>query len=148
MSKTTILLIDDDDSLRRVTEFTLQEAGHSVLCAASGEEGLQRFAAEEPSIVITDIQMPGLSGYDVLRQVKAQKSETIVIVITAFATVEKAVEAAEVATILQGFAQALILGLESGDRNRPLDAEAMDEFLSRKNYCTFIAATTINQNVA
>ena len=93
MSKKTILLIDDDDSLRRVTEFTLQEAGHSVLCAASGEEGLQLFAAEEPTIVITDIQMPGLSGYDVLRQVKAQKPETIVIVITAFATVEKAVEA-------------------------------------------------------
>ena len=93
MSNTTILLIDDDDSLRRVTEFTLQEAGYSVLCAASGEEGLQRFAAEEPSIVITDIQMPGLSGYDVLRQIKAQKPETIVIVITAFATVEKAVEA-------------------------------------------------------
>ena len=93
MSKTTILLIDDDDSLRRVTEFTLQEAGHTVLCAASGEEGLQRFAAEEPEIVITDIQMPGLSGYDVLRQIKAQKPETIVIVITAFATIEKAVEA-------------------------------------------------------
>ena len=93
MINTTILLIDDDDSLRRVTEFTLQEAGYSVLCAASGEEGLQRFAAEEPSIVITDIQMPGLSGYDVLRQIKAQKPETIVIVITAFATVEKAVEA-------------------------------------------------------
>src|SRR5512133_2218464 len=93
MSKTTILLIDDDDSLRRVTEFTLQEAGHRVLCAASGEEGLQRFAGEEPEIVITDIQMPGLSGYDVLRQVKAQKPETIVIVITAFASIEKAVDA-------------------------------------------------------
>lgn len=93
MSKTRILLIDDDDSLRRVMEFTLQEAGHTVLCAANGEEGLRRFAEEEPEIVITDIQMPGISGYEVLRQVKEQRPETVVIVITAFATVEKAVEA-------------------------------------------------------
>lgn len=93
MNKTRILLIDDDDSLRRVTEFTLQEAGYTVFCAKSGEEGLRRFVEDEPGIVITDIQMPGLSGYDVLRQVKSQRPETIVVVITAFATIEKAVEA-------------------------------------------------------
>jgi len=93
MSDTSILLIDDDDSLRRVTEFTLHEAGYRVVCASSGEEGIRLFGQEEPAVVITDMQMPGLSGEEVLHRVKQQRPETAVIVITAYGTVEKAVEA-------------------------------------------------------
>ncbi|WP_432821333.1 sigma-54-dependent transcriptional regulator [Trichloromonas sp.] len=93
MSRNSVLLIDDDISLRRVTEFTLHEAGYRVLTAADGEEGLRIFKLEQPGVVITDIQMPGLSGYDVLKQVKAEQPETLVVVITAYGTVEKAVEA-------------------------------------------------------
>jgi two-component system NtrC family response regulator len=89
----TVLVIDDDDSLRRVIEFTLDEAGYRVLTAADGEEGLRLFARAAPPVVLTDIQMPGLSGYEVLRRIKADSPETLVIVITAFGTVEKAVEA-------------------------------------------------------
>jgi two-component system NtrC family response regulator len=87
------LLIDDDESLRRVTEFTLHEAGYRVLSAADGTEGLRIFRLEQPGVIITDIQMPGLSGYEVLKQVKAEQPDTLVIVITAYGTVEKAVEA-------------------------------------------------------
>lgn len=93
MTETTILLIDDDVSLRRVTEFTLQEAGYQVLTAPDGTDGLRQFEEQKPALVITDIQMPGLSGYDVLKRVKELSPETLVIVITAFGTVEKAVEA-------------------------------------------------------
>ncbi len=93
MSRNTILLIDDDASLRRVTEFTLHEAGYRVLTADDGEEGLRIFEIEKPEVVITDIQMPGLSGYDVLKKVKSEHPETLVIVITAYGTVERAVEA-------------------------------------------------------
>jgi len=93
MKPQTVLLIDDDDSLRRVTEYTLHEAGYRVLTAANGEEGLRLFALEKPPVVITDIQMPGLSGYEVLKRIKAEEPETLVIVITAFGSVEKAVEA-------------------------------------------------------
>jgi len=89
----SVLLIDDDESMRRVTEYTLTQAGYRVLAAADGEEGLRLFRKEKPSIVVTDIQMPGLSGYDVLRTVKEENAETLVIVITAFGTVEKAVDA-------------------------------------------------------
>lgn len=88
-----VLLIDDDDSLRRVTEYALQSAGFQVVTAADGKEGLARFRKESPEVVITDIQMPGLSGYDVLQQVKAENPETLVIVVTAFSSVEKAVKA-------------------------------------------------------
>ncbi|BCA79589.1 sigma-54 dependent transcriptional regulator [Desulfuromonas sp. AOP6] len=93
MAETTILLIDDDVSLRRVTEFTLQEAGYRVLTAPDGTSGLRQFEEQKPALVITDIQMPGLSGYDVLKRVKELSPETLVLVITAFGTVEKAVEA-------------------------------------------------------
>ena len=88
-----VLLIDDDDSLRRVTEYSLHSAGFHVLSAVNGKQGLDAFRADLPQVVITDIQMPGLSGYDVLQQIKTERPETIVIVITAFSSVEKAVEA-------------------------------------------------------
>ena len=93
MPRPTILLIDDDHSLRRVTEFTLHEAGYRVLTAADGGEGLRLFAQENPALVITDIQMPGLSGYEVLKKIKELSPAALVIVITAYGTVEKAVEA-------------------------------------------------------
>lgn len=88
-----VLLIDDDDSLRRVTEYSLHSAGFQVLSAANAEQGLKSFDIDSPSVVITDINMPGLSGYDVLEKVKESNPETIVIVITAYGSIEKAVEA-------------------------------------------------------
>ncbi|OGR32241.1 MAG: Fis family transcriptional regulator [Desulfuromonadales bacterium GWD2_61_12] len=90
---TTILLIDDDDSLRRVNEYHLQQAGHRVLTAADGAAGFALFQREIPPVVVTDIQMPGLDGYAVLKGIKALHPETAVIVITAHGTVEKAVAA-------------------------------------------------------
>lgn len=91
--KTTILVIDDDASLRRVTEYNLEQAGYRVLTAADGREGVRVFREEHPAVVITDLQMPGLSGLAVLEQVKTLRPETLVIVITAFGTIEQAVEA-------------------------------------------------------
>lgn len=88
-----VLLIDDDASLRRVTEYSLQSAGFHVISAADGKQGLAAFRVDHPEVVITDIQMPGLSGYEVLQQIKAERPETLVIVVTAFTSVEKAVEA-------------------------------------------------------
>ncbi len=88
-----VLLIDDDDSLRRVIEFSLHSAGFQVVAATDGKTGLALFREERPGVVITDIQMPGMSGYDVLQQIKAENPETLVIVITAFTSVEKAVQA-------------------------------------------------------
>jgi two-component system NtrC family response regulator len=92
-SKQTVLVVDDDNSLRRVMEFTLHEAGYRVVTAEDGETGLAYFNSENPSVVITDIQMPGISGYDLLQKIKAEENECIVIMITAFGTVEQAVNA-------------------------------------------------------
>ena len=89
----TVLVIDDDDSLRRVIEYTLDEAGFKVLTARNGSEGLKLFAEEQPPVVLTDIQMPGISGYEVLQSIQNSHPETRVIIVTAFGTVEQAVDA-------------------------------------------------------
>jgi len=89
----SVLIIDDDDSLRRVMEYQLGQAGYRVLVAADGPAGLAVFREERPDLVITDVQMPTMSGYEVLRAIRELGPETVVIVVTAFATVEKAVEA-------------------------------------------------------
>ncbi len=88
-----ILIIDDDDSLRRVIAFALQESGYCARSAAEGEEGLTLFKREQPQVVITDLQMPGLSGFEVLQRIKQSAPQTLVIVITAFGSVESAVQA-------------------------------------------------------
>jgi DNA-binding NtrC family response regulator len=93
MKKSVILLIDDDDSLRRVMEFSLTEAGHTVQTAASGEDGLRLFEKGNFDAVITDITMPGMSGMEVLAKVRQSVPTIPVIVITAYGTIESAVEA-------------------------------------------------------
>jgi len=89
----TILLADDDDGLRRVLEFQLSEAGYRVLTASDGAAALEIFTNDEIDCVITDLQMPKLSGLDLLDRLKVIRRETPVIVITAFGEIETAVAA-------------------------------------------------------
>lgn len=93
MKRPAILLIDDDASLRRVMEYSLVENGYRVLAAASGEEGLAFLAKEKCDAVVTDITMPGMSGMEVLARVRAADPDLPVIIITAYGTIESAVEA-------------------------------------------------------
>jgi DNA-binding NtrC family response regulator len=93
MKKPSILLIDDDQSLRRVIEYGLTEQGYQVRAAASGEEGLRLLDQQPAAAVITDITMPGMTGMEVLAAVRQRDAETPVIIITAYGTIESAVEA-------------------------------------------------------
>jgi len=88
-----ILIIDDDSSLRRVLEYNLQEEGYEVDTAASGEEGLRRFSEQTTDLVITDMKMPGMDGFQVLKAVKERSPGTLVIIVTAFGEVDSAVNA-------------------------------------------------------
>lgn len=88
-----ILIVDDDASQRRLIEFWLQEEGHRTVTAADGTTALRAFAQYAPSLVITDVRMPGLNGLDLLGRIKADNPDTPFILITAFATVDDAVEA-------------------------------------------------------
>lgn len=91
--KAKILVIDDDTSLRRVLEYNLQEEGYEVQAASSGEEGLYLFGQFHPNLVITDMKMSGIDGLMVLKSIKERSPEAVVIIITAFGTVDVAVEA-------------------------------------------------------
>lgn len=93
MKKPSILLIDDDDSLRRVIEFSLTEVGYKVQPAASGEDGLRFLDKDDFDAVITDITMPGMNGIEVLAKVRERDEQLPVIVITAYGTIESAVGA-------------------------------------------------------
>lgn len=88
-----ILVIDDDESLNRVLEHMLTEDGHRVTTAADGQQGLGLFKKGDFDIVLTDLMMPKFDGMAVLKEVKRLNRETIVIFITAYGTVENAVEA-------------------------------------------------------
>ena len=88
-----ILIVDDDASLRRVLEYNLAEEGYSVATAASGEEALELLGRSPFDLMVTDIQMSGISGMELLARVRRDTPETQVIVITAFGTIEMAVEA-------------------------------------------------------
>ena len=91
--KSKILVIDDDTSLRRVLEYNLQEEGYEVQTASSGEEGLYWFGQSQPDLVITDMKMPGMDGLMLLKSIKERSPDTLVIIITAFGTVDVAVDA-------------------------------------------------------
>ena len=89
----TILLIDDDTSLLRVTEYNLTEAGFTVFAAASGKEGLTLFHKQKVDVVVSDVQLGDMDGLEVLAAIKKEQPEVPVIIITAFASIELAVQA-------------------------------------------------------
>ena len=91
--KRRILVIDDDASLRRVLEYNLQEEGYEVLTCASGEDGLRLSDEYRPELVITDVKMPGMDGFQILQAVKERSPDTLVIIITAFGAIDAAVQA-------------------------------------------------------
>ena len=89
----SVLLIEDDESARQVALFNLKKEGFRAHEASTGEKGLEVFDPAEHDAVITDIRMPGISGMDVLQAIKKQSPNTPVIVVTAYADVDLAVEA-------------------------------------------------------
>jgi DNA-binding NtrC family response regulator len=88
-----VLVVEDDDSLRRVTELHLEKLGFSTTATADAEQALQILEKSPYDVVLTDLHLPGMSGMDLLKRVKMEQPETIVIVVTAFGTVASAVEA-------------------------------------------------------
>ena len=88
-----VLIIDDHDTIREGLELLLRKHGHRTYSAESGRRGLDLLREHGADLVITDLRMAGLDGIEVLRQVRARAPDTDVMVITAFGTVDRAVEA-------------------------------------------------------
>jgi DNA-binding NtrC family response regulator len=89
----TILVIDDKDSMREMLTASLTSEGYDVDAAGSGDLGIAKSKEKHFDVVLTDLKMPDISGMEVLSQVKEHDPDTAVIVMTAYGTIETAVEA-------------------------------------------------------
>ena len=88
-----ILLVEDKDSLRRVLRLTLENAGYTVAEAADARAALNEIANSRHRLVLTDLRMPNGSGLDVLRSARSADADVPVIVMTAFGSIDEAVQA-------------------------------------------------------
>ena len=109
----TLLIVDDDVNVRQVLEASLQSQGYLTLTARSGEEALVTVAQQTPDLILLDIMMPGLSGYEVARQLKGNSSTAPIPII-----------------MLSGLGDpgARILGLEAGAEdflNKPVASDEL-----------------------
>src|SRR5579863_1278449 len=94
--KAGILVVEDEAKMRRLVELRLGEEGFLVHSAGDAETGLQLLVREKPDLVVTDLRLPGMSGLEFLQAVKRANAALPVVVMTAYGTVESAVEAMKV----------------------------------------------------
>lgn len=92
MTHDRILLVEDDRELRSLLVEVLEESGYAVDAAASGQEALAALGRREPALVVTDLMIPGPSGKEVMVEARRQHPDANVIVITAFGSIESAIE--------------------------------------------------------
>jgi len=88
-----VLVVDDEETVRNLLQRILKEVGYDVATAANGQEALAKIAELKPGVVLLDIKMPGMSGMEVLQQIRTNWPETCVVMATAAADVQTAVEA-------------------------------------------------------
>ena len=93
MKKETILVVDDDESLSRIIEYQLKEEGYRVIVSNDGPTGLARVKEEKIALAIIDLQMPGMGGMDTLKEARKIDRDLVMIMITAYGTIETAVAA-------------------------------------------------------
>jgi len=93
MPDTRVLVVDDERSMRELLAIMLRQAGHDVTVADGGEAAIKALKSDTFDLVITDLRMREVNGLAVLRAAKEQSPQTVVLVITAFASTETAVEA-------------------------------------------------------
>ena len=95
----SILVVDDEPIVRESIRDWLVDAGYKVATAESGEEALKLMEQQEFSIIILDVRLPGKTGISVLKDVKAVKPSLKSIIITAYPSVELAVEAMKLGAV-------------------------------------------------
>jgi two-component system NtrC family response regulator len=89
----TVLVVEDDDSQRRIIEYNLGQKGYKTSTVDSAEKGIDLIQKQDFSLLISDMKLPGIDGLELLKKAREIKPEMPVLFITAFGTIEKAVEA-------------------------------------------------------
>jgi len=90
-----ILVIDDEDQIRKITvKFLEKNGGYEVFQAANGREGINMFESHHPDVVITDLNMPGMRGEEVVRYIRNKTTKTKVIAVSGEPYLEPVVKAA------------------------------------------------------
>ena len=117
IAKQSVLVIDDECATLTMFRLFLGVCGYQVLTAETGEEGLRLVGERHPGIVFTDLKMPAMDGFEVLRQIKRMAPETEVIVITGHGDMDHVIQA---------------LNLDATDFiNKPIGRNALDAALKR-----------------
>jgi DNA-binding NtrC family response regulator len=88
-----VLIVDDEEVLQDVLTALLRKEGHTPFSATTGEEGLEILDREEIDLVLLDLMLPGMHGLQVLRHIRQRDPEQVVVVITAYSSIESAIEA-------------------------------------------------------
>lgn len=88
-----IMVVDDEPNIRRILEVSLAKVGYEVVVAGSGEEALGMATTVQPDLVLTDVTMPGISGHELMLQLKANNPDLPVVLMTAYGSIPQAVQA-------------------------------------------------------
>src|SRR5579871_4746708 len=153
-SMAAILIVEDEPKMRRLLEISLGEDGHSVHAAPDAESGL-RFLRQGPvDLIVTDLKMPGMSGLEFLQEAKKIGATIPIIVMTAYGTVETAVDAMKAGAsdyVLKPFAMAemkLVIGKElDTQRVRDENRELREALGKRYHYKNIVARSARMQQV-
>ena len=161
-----ILIVDDEIEYQRVFAYLIKKNGYSVLTCSGGKEALELLLKNEIDLIMTDLKMPDMDGIELIRQVKAAYEEIDIMVITAFGSIESAVDAMKYGatgySIKNSEPEALLLDIDRMAKIRILERENRilqqqtnpdgDQFLQSENpefrelleTCKQVAASDIN----
>ena len=149
-----ILLIDDDVNLGKVIAHQLGKSGYTVDTAINGRDGLKLFAKSDYDVLISDIQMPDISGIDVLEAVRKTDGRVVIILITAYGSVNSAIDACKLGAddyITKPFGrEQLLFTVEKNLRLRQLETEnetLKDDLQDKFQFDNMIAGSGAMQQV-
>jgi len=150
----TILIVEDEPKMRRLLEISLGEDGYSVHTVQDAESGLKYFQHETVDLIVTDLKLPGMNGLEFLQEAKRWNASVPIVVMTAYGTVETAVEAMKAGAsdyVLKPFSMAelrLVIGKELDMQRVREENRSLREALGKRyQYQNIVARSAKMQEV-